>query len=95
MGVTTLPRERILRTIAEVVRETQDASGHPTADVVGSLRPVGDLEGFDSLLGVEATILLEQKLGVQFSTESVFVTNHRASTVAEIADHILEQLGAS
>ena len=88
-------RERVLQAIAEVVRETQEASGHPTATIEGSLRPVGGLEGFDSLLGVEATILLEQKLGVKFSTESVFVTNQAASSVAEIADRVLEQMGAS
>lgn len=62
--------------IAEVVQKVQKTCGRGCPELTDKLRPIGDLEAFDSLLGIEATRLLELRLGHKLP-ETVFVASDR------------------
>lgn len=77
--------------VLEVLREVQTLSGREWVGLDSSAKPIGDLEGFDSLSGVEATVMIEEKLGLSdLKVDSVFVSENgkRALTVEEIVQRI-------
>jgi hypothetical protein len=60
-------------------------------------KPIGSLDDFDSLVGVETTVMVEEKLACgDLQIESLFVSEDgkRALTVREIAQRIGELLVA-
>jgi hypothetical protein len=87
----------IERVVLEVLRESQTLSGRAWTDLEPTAKPIGDLDGFDSLAGVEATVMLEEKLGCRdLEADSVFVSENgkRALTVKQIAERIANLLAA-
>jgi acyl carrier protein len=79
-----------------VIKESQVLSGRSWQPLRDDSKPIGALEGFDSLCGLEATTLLEEKLGCSFGDESIFVSadGTRALTVNEITARIASVLNA-
>ena len=78
-----------------VLQEIQTLSGRGNSPITSQTRPIGDLEGFDSLNGEEATVLLEAELGCELK-ENVFITENgrrRALTVDEIVSRLCHLLG--
>lgn len=63
-----------MATVFDVLADIQKASGRGWTPLTEDDRPIGALEGFDSLNGLEATVQLEQRLGCRFGVTSVFVT---------------------
>ena len=82
--------KQILGVVVQVLRQVQTAGGHPYAELGAGDCPIDGLEGFDSVLGVEATVMLEKKLGCKIARETVFVSadGERAATVAEICAEV-------
>jgi acyl carrier protein len=76
--------------IVAVLREVQTISGREWADLGPESRPVGDLDGFDSLSGVEVTVAIEQKLECKFEIESIFTSDDgkRALNLKQISDRV-------
>jgi len=74
-----------------VLTEVQEASGNAVPELTDDLRPIGEAAGFDSLMGVEAAVMLEERLGVELRVEDVFASTEdlRARSIAEIADRIV------
>lgn len=58
-----LDKQAVRVALVAVLRQVQKTSGRPCPEITETTKPIGDLQGFDSLLAVEATVLLEQKLG--------------------------------
>lgn len=87
---------RIQTAILEVLREVQEMSGRVWRGLSADARPIGDLEGFDSLLGVEATVLVELKLDCRLDLNTVFVSGDGkvALSVREVAEQIQTHLEA-
>lgn len=82
-------RQEIVTKVIEAVVQVQDVSGRPNAGIGASTRPVGGVDGFDSLSGVEATVMLSESLGVDIPEVcNPFVSSDgkRALSVGEIAD---------
>jgi len=80
----------IQEVIAEVLAEVQELGGHEAPTIEGGISPIGQLEGFDSLVSIEATALIEERLGLQLHTESIFITEEKQSlTVAEVVKRIV------
>ena len=83
-----MTKQEIQAALTAVITEVEKRCGREGPQgLSGSLRPVVDLGGWDSLLGVEATVILERELGKELGVESVFVTDDdcpRARTVDEI-----------
>lgn len=81
--------------IEKVLRQVQAASGRECPNITDTTKPIGDLDDFDSLMAVEATVLLEQELGVTLADGTPFISStgkKRALTVAEIVNRIGEMI---
>ena len=82
--------------IVAVLREVQTISEREWTDLGPESRPVGDLDGFDSLSGVEVTVAIEQKLECKFEIESIFTSDDgkRALNLKQISDRISNMLAS-
>lgn len=92
-----MEKQEVITKVVQAVSEVQQVSGRAIGDIGSSTRPVGDLEGFDSLSGVEATVVLSESLGVNLPDDfNPFVSKdgRKALTVNEIADSLSTMVGA-
>ncbi|MDZ4849709.1 MAG: hypothetical protein SGI77_10470 [Pirellulaceae bacterium] len=83
-------RDEVIGMLQDVLQSIQQNSGRLAPPIQQGTCPIGDLSGFDSLNGVEATVELTDRLGVEFSGVSLFVNEMgtKALTISEIADRI-------
>lgn len=80
--------EEIQKVVLAIVCEIQEQSGRPIPEgVCGTLCPIGDFEGFDSLNAVEVSVQLTEKLGCEIDGNP-FVNGRRALKVEEIAKRL-------
>ena len=86
----------VIRAVCEVLAELQKISGREAVQITGTTCPIGDLPDFDSLTGVEASVAIESRLGVQLAEVNIFVnqSGSRALTVSEIATNICAGAGS-
>jgi acyl carrier protein len=85
-----LDKQAVREALIAVLRQVQKTSGRPCPEITDATKPVGDLQGFDSLLAVEATVLLEQKLGCTIAEIPFFSeTGTRALRVSAIVERTL------
>ena len=102
---TVLVWRPTLESLGEALFGTQDRTGLGHELAAGSLiidlspgsQPIGDLDGFDSLIAIEATVMIEERVGCRCDKNSLFVTvdGTRALTVREVADRISALIAAS
>ena len=88
--------EHIQQAAIAVLREVQTLSGRAWTPLSPTSNPFKDLDGFDSLCSIEATVMLEEKLGVRdLNTVSVFVSEDgkHGLTIAETAQLIQKLTG--
>ena len=85
----------IVRVVIGVLAALQSDSGRAATQISETTCAIGDLDQFDSLNGVEATIELSARLGIDFPAVNAFVNEKgtKPLTVSEVADHIC-RLGA-
>jgi acyl carrier protein len=88
--------DRIQQAVLTVLREVQEMTGRKWSSLPVDAKPIGALDGFDSLAGVEATVMIEEKLGCAIDGDSVFVSQDgkRALTLREIYDWLGKLLAA-
>lgn len=86
-----MDRDDIVRHVIRAVTQVQEASGRSVGRIGPETRPLKDLQDFDSLCGVEATVLLSEALGRELP-DSVFVPQEgsRLLTVNEIANRVVD-----
>ena len=87
--------QHIRQVLLDVLKDVQILSGRTWSDLPSTAKPICDLSGFDSICSVEATVMVEQKLGGKKLTPySVFISEDgsRALTIDETAQHIQLQL---
>ena len=92
-----MDNQEILTKVVQTVTHVQEMSGRSSAGIGASTRPVGGVEGFDSLSGVEATVMLSDSLGVELPEDyNPFISSdgNRALSVSEIADNLSTYIGA-
>ena len=92
-----MDKQEIVTKVVQTVAQVQEVSGRSSAGIGASTRPVGGLEGFDSLSSVEATVMLSESLGVDLPEDyNPFISNDgkRALSVSEIADNLSTYVGA-
>lgn len=88
---------QIQTVVLDVLKEVQELCGRSWNGLDPSATPIGDLDGFDSLCSVEATVMVEAKLGCgRFKPDTIFVSEDgtRALSVAEVAKRIETLLSA-
>jgi acyl carrier protein len=85
-----MDKATIRAAVVAAITKVQDASGRPPPDMSGNVVPIGDLDAFDSLSGVEATVLIEKELGCELSQGSAFVTpdGRKALTISGVVDRV-------
>ena len=91
-----MDKQEIVNKVVQTVAHVQDVSGRSSAGIGASTRPVGGVEGFDSLSGVEATVMLSESLGVALPEDyNPFISSDgkRALSVGEIADTLSTYTG--
>ena len=86
-----MDRDDIVRHIILAVTQVQETSGRSVGRIGPDTRPLKDLQDFDSLCGVEATVLLSAAVGHELP-DSVFVPQlgNRLLSAKEIADGVVE-----
>lgn len=91
-----MEKQEVISKVIQAVGEVQDASGRSSGQIGPTTRPIGDVKGFDSLSGVESTIVLSESLGCDIpDTFNPFISpdGHRALTVEEIAESLCALMG--
>ena len=91
-----MDRQELVTKVVQTVAHVQEVSGRPSAGIGASTRPVSGVEGFDSLSGVEATVMLSESLGVDLPEDyNPFISSDgkRALSVGEIADTLSAYIG--
>ena len=86
-----MDRDDIVRHVILAVTQVQETSGRSVGGMGRDTRPLRDLQDFDSLCGVEATVLLSGAVDHELP-DSVFVPQEgsRLLTVDEIASRVVD-----
>jgi len=87
----------IEQTLIDLLKELQTITGDATCEVTIATVPISDLGFFDSLLALETTVILEEKLGASWDQDSVFREKDttKALSVREIAQRLAAISGAA
>ena len=76
--------------LIKTVCDIQEQSGREKVAVSSDTCPIEDLEDFDSLNGVEATVEIFDELQLELDFNNVFVNGDEALTIAEAAKRICD-----
>ena len=91
-----MTKNEIRAAIVAAITEIEERCGREGPPALpDDLRPVIDLDCWDSLLGVEATLVIEEKVGRVLTVESIFVTDGdspNARSIDEIVDVLFDSL---
>ena len=90
-------RQQIREKLVEVLRDIQVQGGYAAPEITDETRPLEDLEGFDSYLGVEVTSDVSRKFGISIPVgENVFKAKGVARPLAlnEVVD-VLASIAAT
>lgn len=76
--------------VTSVVADIQKLSGRDASIESPDVHPIGDLDQFDSLNGVEATTELSGRLSVDLPGVNIFVSDDgtQALTITEVAQRL-------
>ena len=58
--------------IIATLKELQAGLGTDPSEISSETKPLLDLDFFDSLLGIETTLVLEERLGISCKTDTIF-----------------------
>ena len=86
-------QSNIVDQVIVAVRQVQEASGRTVSDIRADTRPLEDIDGFDSLSGVEASALLSEYLECEIP-DNAFLSQHARGglSVNEIAESVQGQM---
>lgn len=86
-------RSKIQVALVKVLTDIQTMNGKPIPVINEDTRPIGDLDGFDSLSALETSFSLSALLGVDIEPQiDLFAGNGRTHSINEIVEHIYQQL---
>ncbi|MCH8146629.1 MAG: hypothetical protein IH987_01350 [Planctomycetes bacterium] len=88
-----MTRQEVEAAVITAITEIQGISGRECPKITAKTIPIGGVPGFDSLNGLEATILIDKRLGIETPDDARLFTNEtgeRAIPIAEIAQRIVE-----
>ena len=92
-----MTRAEIQSKVVEALKEILRQSGGSDDPIAGpDTKPIGDLPGFDSLNGEEATVLLEAELGCELP-QNVFIAEgpRRALQIHETVEQLCQRLAVT
>ncbi len=76
------------------LKEVQQLSGRAWTDLKPSSTPIGELDGFDSLASIEATVVIEEKLDCKIEHDTLFISDDgtKALTIKQICERLAKLL---
>jgi len=83
-----MSREEAYQLLAKAITEIQEQSGREVGNLNEDIRPFTDLDGFDSLNGVEVKTLLLEDICFDDKLNFFSPIDGREITLGEIADRI-------
>lgn len=85
-----MDRDAIREKVIGAIQQIQEASGRASGAIHPQTKPIEDVEGFDSMSGLEATIALSGSLGCEIRDNNLFVSGdgRRALSIAEVVDKL-------
>ena len=91
-----MTREAVLKALLKVLKETQERTGQAPVELDETACPLRDLPQFDSLLALEVSVELEDKLGCR-SEDNLFLDDRTKQplTVGQIGDLLCSRLDAT
>ena len=91
-----MTKAEIEQIIVETLRELQIASGDMKCDISPVVVPLSELGFFDSLLAIETTLVLEERLGCPCGEDSVFKDKETSQplTISDIAARLAQKVAA-
>lgn len=76
--------------LTQALSEIQSCSGRSVSQMTPETRPIGDLEGFDSVNAVEAASILSGHLGQRIDPKIMLSTNpNEPLRICDIVDRIV------
>ena len=86
-----MDKEQAVQQVMGTIRQVREHSGKGYAQLGPNTRPLRDLDDFDSLSGVEATVLLSESIGFDLP-DHLFTgsKSQRVPSIGEIADIVIE-----
>ena len=91
-----MTKTEIEQIIVETLRELQVASGDSQCEISPVVVPLAELGFFDSLLAIETTLVLEERLGCSCGEDSVFKDKQTSQplAIADIATFLAQKVAA-
>lgn len=92
-----MTQTEIEKVIIETLQELQAGTGEPPCEMTPATAPLSELGFFDSLLAIETTLALEERLGCSCNEDSVFKSKDGSEplTIAEIASRLAQVSGSA
>jgi len=89
-------KTEIEQIIVETLQELQAGSGDTACIINPVVVPLSELGFFDSLLAIETTLVLEERLGCSCGQDSVFKDKQTSEplAIAEIAARLAQKMAA-
>ena len=82
-----MDKNEVTEKLIHAIEKVQKISGRPSEGIDSATKPIGGIEGFDSMNGVEAAMILSEFLGCDLPAETLFVSGEgkQALSIAEIS----------
>ena len=86
-----MDRDQAMQQVIGAIRQVRECSGKDSTHMGPNTRPLRDLDDFDSLSGVEATVLLSDSVGHELP-DHLFTGSkgQRLPSIGEIADFVVQ-----
>lgn len=84
-----MTESQVLQELCDAIRACQTASGRIMPKLSRDDRPHLAVPGFDSLCGIEVTVDMEERLGLELADENMFVKDVRGRKVARTLNETL------
>jgi hypothetical protein len=91
-----MTKTEIEQIIVDTLRELQVASGDMECEISPVMVPLSALGFFDSLLAIETTLVLEERLGYSCGEDSIFKdkTTSQPLSISDVASRLAQKVAA-
>ena len=88
-----MDKNKIEETLIVLLKELQAVTGDERTAITPTTTPLEDLPNFDSLLGLEMTVTVEEKLGITCPEQTIFQDEKtlKALSISEISERIAQK----
>ena len=90
---TSRSREEIASELTTAIKACLEASGRTLPPLHGDQCPLTAIEGFDSLCGIEVTVDLQKRLGLQLD-DNIFIQTSGSRAKARTFDQTVDAMVA-